>query len=128
MASNVQYVALQPDGKIIVGGQWNLIGDTSGTNIYFTRLNADGTLDTTFHPPAGLNGGSFVIQPDGKILIAGTSASGTPGLVRLNTDGSRDDTFSTVFYPKGVAPMAIQPDGSILILYRTMPRSRISGG
>ena len=120
VASNVQYVALQSDGKIIVGGSFVLIGDSNGNTIYFTRLNADGTLDTTFHPPPGF-GGKAVMQTDGKILTAGTSASGTPGLVRLNTDGSRDDTFSTVFYPKGVAPMVIQPDGSILILYNYAP-------
>jgi uncharacterized delta-60 repeat protein len=113
--SGVSYIALQSDGKIVISGSFRLVGDTTteGT-FYLTRLNSNGTLDATFHPPPTGVPGRAVIRPDGKILIY--TPNGTPGLIRLNVDGSRDDTFSTEFFPNGAAPMALQPDGRIIIL------------
>jgi uncharacterized delta-60 repeat protein len=114
-ASTVSAIALQSDRRMVVGGNVRLIGDTSGNVISLTRLNSNGTLDATFHPPPDVRG-TPVIQPDGKILVAGNSADGTPGLVRLNANGSRDDAFITAFFPNGVSPAALQPDGRILVL------------
>ena len=118
--SYISGVALQPDGKILIGG--NFIGYSGFAYDYVLRLNSDGTLDTTF------NLGSFgpndhvdtvAVQPDNKILISGnfTSYNGTAitrSLIRLNTDGSLDNSFN-FSYGAYIADIAIQRDGKILI-------------
>src|SRR5258708_29367456 len=64
-------LALQSDGKILVGGRFTTLGGQSRN--YIGRLNADGTLDTSFNPGAG--GGAFpyvislAVQANGKILV-----------------------------------------------------------
>ncbi|HEX8565537.1 MAG TPA: FG-GAP-like repeat-containing protein [Pyrinomonadaceae bacterium] len=90
-------IALQPDGKILVGGVFTDINDTSRLSV--ARLNLNGTVDTSFN--AGLVNGiisDIVVQPDGKVLIGGTF-TGVGGfnranLVRLNADGSVDAAFN----------------------------------
>ena len=85
-------VALQPDGKVLIGGDIN-----SGK---LTRLNADGSLDSSFNPVIGGSGlvWSVALQPDGKVLIGGsfTAVNGTNryGIARLNADGSLDNSFN----------------------------------
>lgn len=102
-------VALQPDGKVIIGGTFNTWNGTSAGRI--TRLNADGTLDTTFNSNigAGISGGvgssagampmDFEIQPDGKIVVVGDftqfQSSMQEFILRLNSDGSGDAAFNT---------------------------------
>jgi len=54
----VRCLAVQTDGKILVGGWFTTLGGQSRTNI--GRLNADGTLDTSFNPGAGTGPNSFV--------------------------------------------------------------------
>ncbi|MGD9579454.1 MAG: delta-60 repeat domain-containing protein, partial [Syntrophorhabdus sp.] len=44
----VYSIAVQPDGKVLVGGGFTTIG--GGTRNYIARLNADGSLDTGFNP------------------------------------------------------------------------------
>ena len=125
-------VAIQPDGKILVAGiSWS--GNPSFDDFALVRYNQDGSLDSSF----GTNGivltdfgGSDVaysvaIQPDGKILVAGTTFTpldGDFGLVRYNQDGSLDSSFGTNgivltdFGGSDVAKsVAIQPDGKILV-------------
>lgn len=86
-----------PDGKILVGGWFKFI---NGISASLVRLNSDGTLDNTFEKfeLEGSNGiHSFVVQSDGKIVIAGLFIKkGYPNLLRLNADGSVDTTF-TIF-------------------------------
>jgi len=116
----VNELAIQADGKILVGGQFTSIGGQPRNDI--ARLNADGTLDTAFNPNA--SGGSFsfvlalAIQADGKIVVGGdfTSIGGQPRnrIARLNADGTAD----TAFNPNSngiVNELAIQADGSILV-------------
>ena len=64
-------LATQPDGKILVGGFFSSLNGASRYN--FLRLNPDGTVDSTFGVAFGTNGTvrAILIQPDGKILIAG---------------------------------------------------------
>ena len=113
--SIVQYVALQADGKILIEGTFRLIGTTSTAEINFARLNTDGTLDTTFHPPAGFRASFAAVQPDGKTISAEYIDLSSTLLVRLNMDGSRDSSFS-VFFPNGVAGVsAFLPDGRMII-------------
>jgi hypothetical protein len=64
---------LQADGRILVGGQFTTLAGQSRTNI--ARLNADGTLDTSFNPGAGgfyPHVNSLAVQADGKILVGGS--------------------------------------------------------
>lgn len=93
-------MARQPDGKLILGGQY-----TSGGVGFmaFARFNTNGVLDNTFG-----NGGKAAIQfdnanitvtavhvlADGKIIAAGIS-NGKPALLRLTATGAPDNTFGT---------------------------------
>lgn len=96
----VQAILEQRDGKIVIGGVFGRVNGTPGTNL--ARLNADGSLDATFHAPAEFQTASQarVIDvkeaADGKLLVAGQlygvqAANGFTtvyGLVRLlNDDG-----------------------------------------
>jgi uncharacterized delta-60 repeat protein len=93
----VRKMARQPDGKILIGGGFSNVNVTPLRNI--ARFNANGSVDPTFNIGSGFNGGvlDIVVQPDGKILVAGTftSFNGTPRnrIARLNSDGSLDSTF-----------------------------------
>jgi uncharacterized delta-60 repeat protein len=106
VASAAYSIAIQPDGKIVIGG--NVYRYPSPrTDFAVARLNPDGSYDTTFGGGDGKAdiyvGGEHdlardvVIQPDGKILFIGVtqvSTSNFPALVRFNADGSIDNTFS----------------------------------
>jgi hypothetical protein len=65
-------LALQSDGRIIVGGQFSQIDLTQLFNL--ARLNTNGSVDLSFDPGNGPNGdvNAIVIQPDGRIIIGGT--------------------------------------------------------
>ena len=119
-----QTVSFLPNGQIIVGGNFIRFGNAAAPGI--VRLNADGSIDATFNAGAGAAGRSDVIyaaivQPDGKYVVGGDFATfngvTTDGIVRLNTDGSVDNTFNTNGGVGGsyVYALAEQPDGSILL-------------
>ncbi|HZE56783.1 MAG TPA: Ig-like domain-containing protein [Chthoniobacterales bacterium] len=126
-ADNFVYtVAIQTDGKILIGGEFTSYNGDSAASDYVMRLNVDGTRDTTFNSGgAGPNGfvGATAVQPDGKIVIGGnfTSYNGTGAandyIMRLNADGSRDNTFNAggVGADDVVAGVAVQPDGKIVM-------------
>ena len=134
--SPVSAVAVQADGKIIVGG---VFGSFNGTaNRSFVRLNSDGSNDTIFNSSvgAGVTGSSAevfkcLIQPDGKILAGGffTSASGSaaPGLVRYNATGTRDTSFvAETSSAIGLAGLRLQNDGLVLAgLYGSTDTSKM---
>jgi uncharacterized delta-60 repeat protein len=106
--SLVMYLAVQTDGKILA---------TQGINIY--RLNADGSLDAQFSPEPGDQAGVLLVQPDGKILIAGASYYAADGyhpnyLDRLNSDGRHDPGFQRQILTNLVRCLALQADGKIL--------------
>ena len=108
-----QSIVIQPDGKILVGGYteylaWGYPG-APGEESYgyeqnhsVIRLNADGSLDTSFHEggvdsiPAAIAPASryelTAVQPDGKVLIAIALETGLQ-VERFNSDGTRDATF-----------------------------------
>ncbi|MEY4489552.1 MAG: hypothetical protein RIQ79_2060, partial [Verrucomicrobiota bacterium] len=115
-------LARQPDGKILVGGDFTSFNGTGRNRI--ARLNADGSLDTSFNPGSGANTGSvtaILVQPDGKILIGGsfTSYDGTArnGLVRLLPTGARDTSFANFTGPTifSIDALALQTDGKLLV-------------
>lgn len=121
----VNAVAVQADGKILVGGSFFSFSGVAVQNIL--RLNSDGSIDETFVSPAftAYYGRSevfaIVVQPDAKILLAGCFATvggvASPTVVRLNADGSVDTTFQTPFLNQGSTAyaLALQPDGRILV-------------
>ncbi|OFX65411.1 MAG: hypothetical protein A2X15_00340 [Bacteroidetes bacterium GWB2_32_14] len=117
----VRTITIQSDGKIMIGGQFTSYNDTTINRI--ARLNADGTLDTTFNTGTGVSNNTVAttaIQSDGKIIIGGyfTSYNGTArnNIARLNADGTLDTTFNpgtgTSSY---VFSIAMQSDGKIII-------------
>lgn len=115
----VRAIAVQPDGGILIGGDFNSVAGAARVGI--ARLTQSGAVDATFDPGAGApNVYSIVIQPDGKVLIAGafTSAAGSAVryVARLNQDGSIDRTFNPGSGPDGmVRSLAMLPDGRIVI-------------
>ena len=120
---------LQPDGKIVICGYSN---NSSGDSFSIIRLNADGTLDTSFatngkiyfNIPSKLNcvAEAIAIQTDGKILIAG-HADGDFAILRYNTNGILDNTFGSSGYSTTdfgnsqdkVYAISIRPDGRIIL-------------
>src|SRR5438552_407629 len=128
-------VALQPDGKLVVVGQTYKHNDYSGEDFAVTRYNADGTLDNTFgsggkvrtdFPGLAAVPSSVVIQPDGKIVVAGGAFpqftfAGNFEVVRYNRNGSLDTSFGnggivTTTFPEGsyAFDVALQADGKII--------------
>ena len=95
----VSSVGLTPANQVVIGGGFTSFDGTQRNGI--ARLNADGSLDTTFNPGLGADGTvrAVLAQSDGKVLIGGefTHINGTPRnyLARLNSDGSLDTTFDS---------------------------------
>jgi len=120
----VNAVALQPDGKILVGGSFVRYKDTSLAR-RICRLNTDGSLDPTFNSP--IDNGSvstIALQPDGKVLVGGDfiSCNGTPTIYicRLNADGTRDPSFNVSngfenISLNGISSLVLQPDSKVLV-------------
>ncbi len=91
-------ITRQVDDKLIIGGSFNTVNGSTRTGV--ARLNTDGTLDPTFNPTIGGSAGVYTIAvlADSKVMVGG-SFSGVNGfnrnnLVRLNSDGSLDQTFT----------------------------------
>jgi uncharacterized delta-60 repeat protein len=128
---DVYALALQPDGKLLVGGEFTSLGGQA--RYALGRLNTNGTLDTTFNatvfnpepipPYTSYRVQAILLQPDGKVVL-GTRASRTllngititgGGVIRLNTNGVLDNTFSTGTIGAPITTLAWQPDGKILV-------------
>ena len=110
-------LALQTDGKILIGGNFTL----SGTASRIARLNANGSLDPSFISGIGANGAVKDIDIDsaGKILVSGafTSFNNVPcgRIARLRSDGSLDASFVTgTGFDADVRSSTILPDGKII--------------
>ena len=133
----VAALALQADGRILVGGWFSTING-EGRN-YIARLNAGGSLDAAFDPNANGAVGTIAVQSDGKIVIGGAFTTLTSGsivltrnrIARLNSNGSLDMEFHTDANNL-VHCLALQADGKIIlggdftILDSVLPRSRLA--
>ncbi|MFN7155716.1 MAG: IPTL-CTERM sorting domain-containing protein, partial [Acidovorax sp.] len=128
----VYSLAVQPDGKVLVGGAFTTLVGQPRNRI--ARLNADGTLDAAFNPDANNAVFSLAVQPDGKVLVGGsfTSVGGQMRnrIARLNADGTLDAGFNPGA-GSTVLSVAVQPDGKVLVggQFTTLvgqPRNRIA--
>ncbi|MFZ1686001.1 MAG: T9SS type A sorting domain-containing protein [Flavobacteriales bacterium] len=126
-------VALQPDGKIVAAGYYQTGADI---DYLVARFHANGAPDTTFgvagFATAALGAEddiitSMVIQPDGKILVAGWSQSQNDAesdfsLARFDSTGVLDPTFSgdgklvsNFWFRNTLTDMLLIPDGRIVV-------------
>jgi len=122
----VHAVAVQSNGQIVIGGEFTSVNGAGRSNL--ARLNADGTLDTSFNPGigGGLSPGVFAlaIQSDGRILIGGRFSTvngvGRNNIARLNANGTLDGSFNpgtgiSGFFLPQVYALAVQSDGRIIV-------------
>ncbi len=111
----VRAIAVQPDGKLVIGGNFDTIGGATRNRI--ARLNADGTVDALFNPDAQAEVLALALQPDGKLVVGGffLAIDGLPRayLARLNANGTFDMSFIGGA-AQAITDLAIQPDGKIL--------------
>ncbi|PYK35323.1 MAG: hypothetical protein DME58_01610 [Verrucomicrobia bacterium] len=128
-------VAVQTDGKLVVVGTTYRDNDFSNEDFAVARYNPDGTLDKTFgvggkvqtdFPGLAAVASSVVVQPDGKIVVAGGAFPlftflGDFKVVRYNSNGALDTSFGdsgivTTTFPEGsyAFDVALQADGKII--------------
>jgi uncharacterized delta-60 repeat protein len=144
---SVYSIALQGDGRVVIGGNFALVNGVSRSRV--ARLNADGTLDSSFNP-GSVAAASFdstftwlrrvIVQTDGRILIMGhfDSVEGVArnGIARLHPNGSLDHSFNPGSQLVGIDPrpvinsVVVQPDGKVLVAgyfdsYEGLPRNGI---
>ncbi|MBS1796886.1 MAG: VCBS repeat-containing protein [Acidobacteria bacterium] len=112
----VREILRQPDGKILVAGQFSAINGVRRNAV--ARLNEDGTLDTGFVPYFNTSAtqqiyNALVLQPDGKIVAGG---GGNLPLVRMNADGSQDTSFASgLSSAAGIVDLALTTGGQLLV-------------
>ena len=122
--NRVNDIAVQGDGKIIIGGNFSKVDGTDRAGI--ARLNSTGSLDTSFDPGTGTGANavkSISLDPDGRVLIGGTFTTfdGTSRnkVARLNSNGSLDAAFNPgTGFPgssDSVQTILAQTDGKILV-------------
>jgi uncharacterized delta-60 repeat protein len=119
-SSTVQCLRIQPDGKILIGGDFTGVNNTPRN--YIARLNSNGTLDTGFVSyPAGAGASVYAVavQSDNNVAIGGAFTSyasfSLSHVARLYPDASRDTSFVSSGISGNVVALAVQSDGAILI-------------
>lgn len=123
-------MALQSDGKIVAVSSIYLMGND---DMAIVRYNTDGTPDNSFGPNgvvsvdftgAGDHAKAVAIQSDGKIVAVGSSGSDI-AVIRLNADGTLDNTFATGgkytldinnASSESAWDVALQSDGKIVVV------------
>ena len=139
----INAVAIQPDKKVVVGGY---SGTAPSNNLYsLARYDSKGLLDDDFGVGGVVRNSygaednqitSLAIQPDGKILIAGSSLSGNADrfvLSRLDEAGNPDSAFGNngvVIEPigqnSGIKTIALQDDGKLVAAGESFDGSRFN--
>ncbi len=125
----IEVVRVQEDGRILIGGEFRMVGSTPRACL--ARLQPNGDLDETFDPGAAVEDGFGVVQdlaplPDGGVVVAGlfTKFDGLacPGLVRLDAQGRVDSEFAPALYwSQGLVSVSLvrrQRDGRLLVAGR----------
>ncbi|MGB7925127.1 MAG: FG-GAP-like repeat-containing protein [Pyrinomonadaceae bacterium] len=136
--SQLKRVLVLPNGKIVAVGYTDYYDPVPWEHNYYgfavARYNSDGSLDTTFDSDGvwmntlvGYRGAvayDVVVQPDGKLIVAGAGTANGTGFiaVRLNVDGSLDTSFAgtgvsitDIGIYGGASCVALQPDGKIVL-------------
>ena len=125
--NSVRTIVVQTDGAFIIGGNFNTV-QPNGTDSLVTRsrvarFDESGALDATYTPNANGQVSALVLQPDGRLLLAGNFTSLVPNggiavtrtfVARVNVDGTVDSTFQ-VQLNAAVQALALQGDGRIVI-------------
>ena len=118
--SDVNSIAIQPDGKILIGGFFSSYNNQSSNRL--VRLNSDGTLDYSFSIGSGILNGiinKVLVKSDSKILIGGTfldfNGVQIRGIAQLFPNGSIDLSFNSFFSSAQILDFAIQSDGKVII-------------
>ena len=122
-AGLITTAAAQPDGRIIVSGDFSFVEGSAATNII--RLSPDGVRDVSFSSTIGTNGTvqQILVQTDERIILGGVFSSYaqqpvTTSLVRINSDGTLDNGFipyKPLYNYNGLTASVLQPDGKILL-------------
>ena len=119
-SAQVRALALQPDGRLVVGGSFTTFGGVARSGI--ARVDAAGTLDPTLGAGTGFNGGveAVVVQPDGSVLVGGsfTSFDGAAAnrVVKLDAQGARDPGFTAWgAINGGVRALGLAGDGKVWV-------------
>src|SRR5258708_5037789 len=119
----MRFVVVQPDGKILIGGDFLSVAPNGGalvTRNRIARLNRDGTLDAAFNPNANAQVFAIALQVDGKVVVGGAfqgmnSIGGQTRnyIARVDATNGAADAFN----PNAnfnVLSLVVQPDGKIV--------------
>ncbi|MFD2718623.1 T9SS type A sorting domain-containing protein [Hymenobacter monticola] len=113
-------LAQQPDGKLLVGGNFNQVDGVQRYNV--ARLTTAGAVDPGFTTPVSISGTvrTLALQPNGRVLLGGNfNHFTTPthgNLTRLLDNGQPDASFGATANPSNqVRALAVQPNGAILL-------------
>ena len=112
--STVYAIREQPDGRLIIGGNFTTVNGATRWGI--ARLRPDGNVDPVFVPPQLQDVRAFALLPEGGLVSGGANLS---AMERLHDDGTGSGfrTIMTAQDPhlgSGVSALAVQPDGRIL--------------
>ncbi|MBL8804469.1 MAG: delta-60 repeat domain-containing protein [Planctomycetes bacterium] len=118
----IDAIALQPDGRVIIAGEFNVFDGVPRERI--ARLNADGSLDTSFDPGLGFDKivESLQLQPDGKVLAGGgfrlVDGVQRKRVARLLPSGALDLSFDPGISTNPIGAVSVirlQADGRVLV-------------
>lgn len=110
-------VGLQPDGKIVIGGNFASVAGRQRNNI--ARLNADGSLDPDFDPNADSPVMAVAVQATGHVILGGlfdqVGGQTRHKIARVNRNGTLDTSFDMIAAASNVSALQVQPDGKIIV-------------
>lgn len=115
----VFWTAVQPDGKILITGNFRNYNGASSTGL--ARINPDGSRDTTFNVGSGLNswGRHILVLSNNQILVSGWFTSYNGGsnnrMARINPDGSGDSSFRPFIGDKTAIYSTVEVGGGKII-------------
>ncbi len=118
--ASVGDIQVQTDGKVVVGGSFDItaVNPANGQSVTFhnlARLNPDGSFDFSFTPSAPENITSVVVQPDGKVVVGNASTNANPNqLIRYNTNGSLDAVLAE--FDDWINKIRLLPDGKFVVV------------
>lgn len=135
----VYAMALQPDGKLIIGGSFQNYNNTPAGRI--ARLTSTGAIDNSFNTGTGIVSNvvgvmSIDLHQDGKIIAGGKfdNFNGTTvsNLVRLLSNGQLDTQFTTAAINEQIESVFVLPSGKVIIAGRftaigSTSRNRVAG-